>query len=44
MKPEVAVKAVKLSEDFEADKLSVDFAREDMGELDLSIRIRHLFR
>lgn len=34
MKPEVAVKAVKLSEDFEADKLSVDFAREDMGELD----------
>lgn len=34
VKPEVAVKAVKLSEDFEADKLSVDFAREDMGELD----------
>ena len=34
MKPEVAVKAVKLSVDFEADKLSVDFAREDMGELD----------
>ena len=24
------MKAVKLSEDFEADKLSVDFAREDI--------------
>lgn len=34
VKPIVPVKAVKLSEDFEAEKLSVNFARENMGDLD----------
>ncbi len=34
VKPVVSLKAVKLSEDFEKEKLSVDFAREDMGKLD----------
>lgn len=34
VKPVVPLKAVKLSEDFEKEKLSIDFAREDMGQLD----------
>lgn len=34
VKPVVALKAAKLSEDFESDNLSIDFTREDMGKLD----------
>ncbi len=33
VKPEVAVKGVKLAEDFEAEKLSVNFERDNMGKL-----------
>lgn len=34
VKPVVPVKAVKLKEDFENEKLAVEFDREDMGKLD----------
>lgn len=34
VKPVIPVKAVKLSENFEAEKLTVEFARGDMGNLD----------
>ncbi len=34
VKPVVPVKAVKLKEDFENTKLTIDFAREEMGKLD----------
>lgn len=34
VKPVIPVKAVKLSENFEAEKLTVEFARESMGKLD----------